>query len=85
MLVIFSSQLSRPPSTAQTIGIHTLRRKLGIIPQDSFMFSGTLRENLDPFAQYGDDRLWQALADTNLKAFVESSLDKQLDAEVRCD
>ena len=62
--------------------MHTLRRKLGIIPQDSFMFSGTLRENLDPFAEYGDEALWAALADTNLKHFVESSLTGKLDAEV---
>ncbi len=46
------------------------------------MFSGTLRENLDPFAEYGDEALWAALADTNLKHFVESSLTGKLDAEV---
>jgi ABC-type multidrug transport system fused ATPase/permease subunit len=65
-----------------TIGVHTLRRKLAIIPQDSFMFSGTLRENLDPFGEYDDERLWRALDDTNLRAFVNAELGGRLDARV---
>lgn len=46
------------------------------------MFSGTLKENLDPFGTYDAAALWQALADTNLKAFVEQELKDGLDAEV---
>jgi ABC-type multidrug transport system fused ATPase/permease subunit len=30
------------------IGLHDLRRSLAIVPQDPFLFSGTLRQNLDP-------------------------------------
>ena len=65
-----------------TIGVHTLRRKLAIIPQDSFMFSGTLRDNLDPFGEYDDERLWRALDDTNLRAFVNAELGGRMDARV---
>ena len=38
-------------STSQ-IGLSSLRRSISIIPQSPFIFEGTVRENLDPFAQY---------------------------------
>ena len=34
------------------------------------MFSGNLRENLDPFTEFSDDQLWMALEQCNLKKFV---------------
>ncbi|KAG6840544.1 hypothetical protein C0991_005904 [Blastosporella zonata] len=37
-----------------TIGIHDLRSRLTFIPQDATLFSGTLRENLDPFHEHTD-------------------------------
>lgn len=49
------------------IGIESLRRQLAIIPQDPVLFSGTLRSNLDPWDQHSDARLWQVLADVQLK------------------
>ena len=33
----------------KTIGLHTLREKMSIIPQSPFLFNGTIRQNLDPF------------------------------------
>ena len=35
------------------------------------LFSGSLRFNLDPFDQYSDEHIWQALEKAHLKAFVE--------------
>ena len=35
------------------------------------MFSGTLRQNLDPFDQYSDDQVWAALEHSHLKTFVK--------------
>lgn len=44
-----------------TIGLRQLRNSIAILPQDPLLFSGTLRTNLDPFSEYDDARLWDAL------------------------
>nr|CAD7393056.1 unnamed protein product [Timema cristinae] len=54
------------------LGLHTLRSRLTIIPQDPVLFSGTLRRNLDPFATFSDIDVWQALEHAHLKTFVKS-------------
>ncbi|XP_063285544.1 multidrug resistance-associated protein 1-like [Pelobates fuscus] len=54
------------------LGLHELRCKITIIPQDPVLFSGSLRMNLDPFDNYSDENIWVALELSHLKSFVAS-------------
>jgi len=63
------------------IGVHDLRKKLAIVPQIPAMFQGTVRYNLDPFAESTDEQLWQVLEHVQMKEFI-TRLEGQLDAEI---
>uniref|UniRef100_A0A8C9WMA0 ABC-type glutathione-S-conjugate transporter n=1 Tax=Scleropages formosus TaxID=113540 RepID=A0A8C9WMA0_SCLFO len=58
------------------IGLHDLRSRITIIPQDPVLFSGSLRMNLDPFDAYSDEEIWAALELAHLKNFVSGLPDK---------
>jgi ABC-type multidrug transport system fused ATPase/permease subunit len=54
------------------VGLHTLRERISIIPQDPVLFSGTIRFNLDPFHQATDEQLYEILAKSRLLSTIKS-------------
>jgi len=52
------------------VGVHTLRRRLTIIPQDPVLFAGSLRSNLDPFGRHSDAELWAVIHTSGMAAAV---------------
>ncbi|XP_044528646.1 ATP-binding cassette sub-family C member 10 [Gracilinanus agilis] len=52
------------------LGLSDLRSQLAIIPQEPFLFSGTVRENLDPLGHHEDEMLWQALEECHLNEVI---------------
>uniref|UniRef100_A0A8C1XJ86 ATP-binding cassette, sub-family C (CFTR/MRP), member 8 n=1 Tax=Cyprinus carpio TaxID=7962 RepID=A0A8C1XJ86_CYPCA len=52
--------------------LQTLRSRFSIILQDPFLFSGTIRFNLDPEMKATDSMLWEALEIAQLKPVVKT-------------
>ncbi|XP_072399320.1 probable multidrug resistance-associated protein lethal(2)03659 [Diabrotica undecimpunctata] len=63
------------------IPLDLVRTNISIIPQEPVLFSGKMRENLDPFENYSDDVLWNALDQVELKDVI-SELPAGLNTEV---
>ena len=42
-----------------TLGLHDLRSRFGVIPQEPALFEGTVRSNIDPIGQYSEAEIWQ--------------------------
>lgn len=67
----------------QMLGLQTLRRSLGLVPQDPVIFNGSIRKNLDPFQQFSDQSLWACL--TSCQMAQHTVRLGGLDAELKAD
>ncbi|NXK85455.1 MRP7 protein, partial [Formicarius rufipectus] len=65
---------------SQLVGLEELRSSLAIIPQDPFLFSGSMRENLDPQGKRTDAELLEVLEQCHLRDAVTrmGGLDSEL-------
>ncbi|KAL7112723.1 hypothetical protein ACP275_04G019900 [Erythranthe tilingii] len=63
------------------LGLHDLRSRFGIIPQEPVLFEGTVRSNIDPTGLYSDDQIWKSLERCQLKDVVTAKPGK-LDSPV---
>lgn len=70
-LAIVEGEICIDDIPTSAIGLHDFRSKISIIPQEPILFSGSLRHNLDPFDEFSDHILWQALQEVELKEIVE--------------
>ncbi|CAH2013757.1 unnamed protein product [Acanthoscelides obtectus] len=53
--------------------LKTIRQKITIIPQEPVLFTGTIRDNLDPFGDYDDHEIWSAIEKAGLRSAESGS------------
>ncbi|KAJ3003755.1 UNVERIFIED_CONTAM: Multidrug resistance-associated protein 1, partial [Siphonaria sp. JEL0065] len=64
-----------------SVGLQTLRQTMEVIPQDIFLFSGTLRTTLDSDSKFTDDELWATLENVGMRKFV-ANLQQKLETPI---
>ncbi|CCO28288.1 Oligomycin resistance ATP-dependent permease YOR1 [Rhizoctonia solani AG-1 IB] len=82
MVELTSGSISLDGVDISQIGLHTLRDRIAIIPQDPLLFSGTIRSNLDPFGAYDDARLWDALKRAYLVDRPTAAQEANIDGDI---
>ncbi|NXW92597.1 MRP7 protein, partial [Alopecoenas beccarii] len=80
MLELKSGRILLDGVDSQLVGLEELRSRLAIIPQDPFLFSGSIRENLDPQGKWTDAELHEVLEQCYLQDAVTQigGLDSEL-------
>jgi len=57
------------------LGLRALRSIVGLVPQDPTVFEGTIRFNIDPFDEFPDARLWEAVQSVQLMPYIRTLAD----------
>jgi ABC-type multidrug transport system fused ATPase/permease subunit len=65
-----------------SLALDDVRRSLAVVPQEPVLFSGTLRDSLDPFSEYSDSEIESVLERVELKGFL-AALPQGLNSDVR--
>ncbi|KAH1013297.1 hypothetical protein HUJ04_002305 [Dendroctonus ponderosae] len=73
-LAYFEGEIYIDHLDISVLGLHDLRRKISIIPQEPVVFHGTLRYNLDPFDEHTDQEMLSALVDVEDKDAISKGL-----------
>ncbi|XP_040207675.1 ATP-binding cassette sub-family C member 10 [Rana temporaria] len=71
MMELNSGQILIDGTATRELNLEDLRSRLAIIPQDPFLFSGSVRENLDPLSRHTDSDLMDVLSQCHLRDLVE--------------
>ncbi len=69
----------------EQLGLHIVRTKVTIIPQDPTLFTGSIRYNIDPFNEFKDDNIIDALKKVHIwealepnQEYLKSSGDEEM-------
>jgi len=72
---LFEGSISIDGRDIAGVPLRLLRSRLGIIPQDPVLFTGTLRSNLDPFDAHTDAQLRMVLDQCGMLALADGHAD----------
>ncbi|CAK9013622.1 unnamed protein product [Durusdinium trenchii] len=66
------------------LGLNAVRSMVGLVPQDPTVFEGTIRFNIDPFDEFPDARLWEAVQSVQLMPYIRT-LPEGIDTHIERD
>ncbi|KAJ2388758.1 Canalicular multispecific organic anion transporter 1, partial [Coemansia sp. RSA 2611] len=64
------------------VGLHDLRSRISMVPQDPMLLEGTIRDNLDPAQEYTDEALWTAIDQAGIAELLAPPQQPAVDAAI---
>lgn len=58
---LYRGRITIDTADVSTLPLHIMRSRIAIVPQEPFIFSGSIRENLDPRGLHLDSEIWSAI------------------------